>query len=335
MSFELLKPTTSGIEFLKGNQAIIAGIALERQPTNPITAMHLREVNEDYQFPEVTKGVLRDIAKDRNCLLIGHSGTGKTSLIFEIAARINQPVRRINLDGQITVSELLGRLSSTDGNIVWIDGILPYCMRNGIWLIVDELDFGDPAILAGLHGVLEGDRQLVLNENGGEVVKAHPNFRFFATANSIGRMSAFRHLYQGTNIMNNATVSRWGRLHYIDYMDKTAEAVLLKRKMLRELKVDKSTKKFNDNLDNLVCRLVNTAKAIREAFLGEQIACTLDTRILLVLGETICEGLNAGDSGEVAVEEAMIASVYNRASVEDAKVMEDVVQRFLGLATKK
>jgi cobaltochelatase CobS len=96
-----------------------------------------------------------------------------------------------------------------DGATKWIDGILPLAMKKGYWLLLDEIDFADPSILSLLHPVLEDNPCLLLKENDGEVIKPHPDFRIFGTANSIGAMQDKAGSYGGTNQMNEAFIDRW------------------------------------------------------------------------------------------------------------------------------
>ncbi len=95
------------------------------------------------------------------------------------------------------------------GETVWVDGVLPVAMRAGHWLIIDEIDFVEPAIIAVLTAVLEPGGRLLLKEKGDEIVTPHPAFRLFATANAAGAMSVYRHLYQGANLLNEAFLDRW------------------------------------------------------------------------------------------------------------------------------
>ena len=150
-------------------------------------------------------------------MLIGHTGAGKTSLIEQVAARAQHGVVRSNMNGQTTVGDFVGFWTVKGGETMWVDGVLPTAMREGLWLIVDEIDFAEPSILAALTAVLEPHGRLTLKEKGNEVVAPHPAFRLFATANAVGAMSQFRHLYQGANLMNEAFLDRW-RVYLLDYL---------------------------------------------------------------------------------------------------------------------
>ena len=163
-----------------------------------------------YQFQPFVSDVIDSIHAKDNVLLTGGSGVGKTSHIMQLAARINQPVARINFNGETRMSDLVGKMTVVAGETKWVDGVIPHAMRHGYWLILDEIDFAEPAVLSLLHPVLEDNPSLTLKENEGEIIRPHSNFRVFGTANSIGAMSgAAADEYGGTNTMNAAFLDRW------------------------------------------------------------------------------------------------------------------------------
>lgn len=167
------------------------------------------EIDNNYRFQPWLSHVIDNINSGENTLLTGGMGCGKTSAIVQLAARINQPVVRINFNAETRISDLLGKMQVRNGETIWQDGVLPEAIRSGAWLILDELDSGSPEILSILNPVLETNPSLVLKENGGESVKFHPDFRVFATANSIGSMQEKAGSYAGTQQMNYAFLDRW------------------------------------------------------------------------------------------------------------------------------
>lgn len=173
-----------------------------------------------YVFQSYTRELIDSINSNGRVLLVGHKGTGKTSIVEQIAARISQPVLRVNFNGNTTISDFLGHVGVASGKTYWVDGVLPKAMREGYWLITDEIDFADPAILSILHPVLENHGYLVLKENAGEIIKPHQNFRIFGTANSIGGDS---YAYSGTQKMNDAFLDRWDSTFRIDYLPEKLE----------------------------------------------------------------------------------------------------------------
>ncbi|NCQ52134.1 AAA domain-containing protein [archaeon] len=165
--------------------------------------------SEEYCFQPFIRDVIDSIHAGDNVLLTGGTGVGKTTHIVQLASRIKQPLLRINFNGETRMSDLIGKMSVVNSETHWVDGVLPYAMRNGYWILFDELDFADPAVLSLLHPILEKNPSLTLKENKGEIIKPHPLFRVFATANSIGAMSEKSGSYGGTNTMNEAFLDRW------------------------------------------------------------------------------------------------------------------------------
>jgi cobaltochelatase CobS len=185
---------------------------------------------EEYRFQPFTADVIDSIHAQDNVLLTGGTGVGKTTHILQMAARIKQPVLRINFNGETRMSDLIGKISVVNGETVWVDGVLPFSMRHGYWLLLDELDFADPAVLSLLHPVLEDDPLLVLKENGGEIVRPNKNWRVFATANSIGAMQDRAGSYTGTNQMNEAFLDRW-QVMFVDNLPEKEEIQVIRKKV--------------------------------------------------------------------------------------------------------
>jgi cobaltochelatase CobS len=140
-------------------------------------------------------------------LLTGPTGSGKTSLVCQIAARLNWPVQSVTCHGRMELSDLIGQFILRDGNTAWVDGPLAVAMKEGQILILNEIDLMDPSELAGLNDVIEG-QPLVIAQNGGDVVRPHPKFRVFATGNSAGAGDATG-LYQGILRQNLAFLDRF------------------------------------------------------------------------------------------------------------------------------
>lgn len=185
------------------------GRALQRRHTLSEDLPAVPKINVDYRFQPFLADVIDAIHQGQSVILSGGAGVGKTTHITQLAARVNQPLLRINFNGETRMSDLIGKVHVVNGETKWIDGILPMAMRLGWWLLLDELDFAEPAVLSLLHPVLEDESMLVLKENSGEIIRPHTNFRVFATANSIGAMSDRASDFSGTNTMNEAFLDRW------------------------------------------------------------------------------------------------------------------------------
>lgn len=165
--------------------------------------------NPHYRFQPFLTHVIDSIHSGENVILTGGTGVGKTTHVTQLAARVGQPLLRINFNGETRMSDLVGKIQVAAGETRWVDGVLPMAMRKGYWLLLDELDFADPSVLSLLHPVLEEEPMLVLKENSGEIIRPHADFRLFATANSIGAMQDRASAYAGTTQMNEAFLDRW------------------------------------------------------------------------------------------------------------------------------
>jgi cobaltochelatase CobS len=261
-------------------------------------------VNEAYLFTSRGDDIVQDIVENRRMMLIGHTGSGKTSFIDQVAARANYGVLRANMNGQTTPGDFVGFWTVKGGETIWVDGVLPVAMREGYWLVIDELDFAEPSILAVLTAVLEPNGRLLLKERGNEIVEPHPSFRLFATANAAGAMSAWRHLYQGANLLNEAFLDRW-RVYLFDYLSPEEETEVLLR-----------------TLPALTRPLAQTLAAIaadcRAAFAREDLASAFSTRRLIDWAELM---LRTGD-----IERAAAPAIYAKVSADDAALIRSVIR---------
>ncbi|QGZ66887.1 AAA domain-containing protein [Paraburkholderia acidisoli] len=261
-------------------------------------------INAAYLFTNRTRDILEDIVENRRVMLIGHTGSGKTSFIEQVAARAHYGVLRANMNGQTTIGDFVGFWTVKGGETIWVDGVLPVAMREGYWLIIDELDFAEPSILAVLTAVLEPNGRLLLKERGNEIVEPHPSFRLFATANAAGAMSVYRHLYQGANLLNEAFLDRW-RVYLFDY-----------------LSVDEETEVLLRTLPVLTPPIARTLAAIaadcRAAFAREDLASAFSTRRLIDWAELM---LRTGD-----IERAAGPAIYAKVSADDAALIRSIIR---------
>ncbi|AME25653.1 MULTISPECIES: AAA family ATPase [Burkholderiaceae] len=265
-------------------------------------------LNPAYLFPGRFADILQDIVENRRVMLIGHTGAGKTSLIEQVAARSQHGVLRANMNGQTTIGDFVGFWTVKGGETLWVDGVLPTAMREGLWLVVDEIDFAEPSILAVLTAVLEPHGRLLLKEKGNELVAPHASFRLFATANAVGAMSVYRHLYQGANLMNEAFLDRW-RVYLMDYLSPKEEAEVLMRTLGARITPP----------------MANTLAAIaadcRAAFAREDLASAFSTRRLLDWADLM---LRSGDP-----ERAAGPAIYAKVSAEDAALIRSIIRHHI------
>jgi cobaltochelatase CobS len=268
-------------------------------------------INPAYLFSARFNDIVEDIVENKRVMLIGHTGAGKTSLIEQVAARARHGVVRSNMNGQTTVGDFVGFWTVKGGETLWVDGVLPTAMREGLWLIVDEIDFAEPSILAALTAVLEPHGRLTLKEKGNEVVAPHPAFRLFATANAVGAMSQFRHLYQGANLMNEAFLDRW-RVYLLDYLSPAEEADVLLRTLAPHM------------TRPLAATLAAIAADCRAAFAREDLSSAFSTRRLLDWAELM---LRTGDP-----ERAAGPAIYAKVSPEDATLIRGIIRHHIAPA---
>jgi cobaltochelatase CobS len=268
-------------------------------------------INPAYKFnASYIDDIIMDIKERRPICLTGHAGTGKTTLPEQICARTNQSVLRINMNGQATVSDLVGKWAVRGGETYWIDGALPRAMRNGWHLIIDEADYAEPTMMSPLNGPSERGGKLFLKERDGEIITPAPGFQLWFTGNTIGCMEKYRHLYPGTKIMNDALKDRL-RMYLIEYLPPDQEAQMLVETVPRcNPKIAKP--------------LVMIAGMIREAFRKEEIKATFGTRKLIDWAEMT-----------IRVKDPLKAAgptVFHKVLDDDRKVIEGIVAR---LTTKK
>lgn len=296
--------TIPRIEFVAGKTV---KIAKQIVPVREGDSDYVPRMNKAYFFPEHTNDVILDMIENRPLLLTGHTGCGKTSLIEQIASRMNQSMVRANMNGQTTVGDFVGLWTVKGGETVWVDGVLPRAMKEGHWLVIDEIDCADAAILATLNAVLEKNGVLTLKEKGFEVVKPHENFRLFATANTVGCMAAFRSLYQGTNLMNEAFLDRF-RVYHAAYLPEK-----------EEVRVICATVK--DLQPETAALMVKVANMVRDAFQKEEITSTFSTRRLIDWAEMYMRNAN--------LKKAAQNVIYSKITAEDSKVIEGYLSRLV------
>jgi len=233
------------------------------------------DIDPDYYFdPEVTRALLAGIVFNKHVLVHGSHGTGKSTHIEQICARLNMPCVRINLDGQITRSDLIGRDTITlqDGQQVteFKEGILPYALRRPCILVLDEYDAGRPEVMFVIQRLLEDNGKLALLEKS-EIITPHAHFRIFATANTIG-LGDNLGLYHGTRILNQAQMDRWSLTVNLSYLKPDIEADIIHKK-LPQLKVDD------------IKKMINLATMIRIAFTSDEVSCPISPRAVLAWAE--------------------------------------------------
>jgi cobaltochelatase CobS len=296
-----------------------------RAELNDYDRRHVPDFDEDYQIDDAMLEALAVCAADDlPALLVGPTGCGKSSGVQLLAALMEQPVRRVNLHGDTRASDLIGEKvldvdpKSGQATVQWRDGVLPDAMRRGHWLILDEFDATPASIAMVLQAVLEPGHKLVLAANHGEVVDPDPNFRIFATANTLGRGDSSG-MYAGTNLMNEATLDRFVVMS-CGYPKAKDEAKILTDKC----KVDAVTAE----------RMVSVAGLVRSGYDKGEAFCTFSTRRLLAWARLAARFNDTPASKSVsskAVAKAYKLAVHPKLGTEDAQYVGGVVQRVMGI----
>jgi cobaltochelatase CobS len=187
---------------------------------------HVPELDAAYRFnPETTRAILAGFMNDRKVLIQGYHGTGKSTHIEQVAARLNWPCIRINLDGQVSRLDLVGRdmIVLRDGKQVteFVEGLLPWALQRPVALVFDEYDAARPDVMFILQRVLEAQGKLTLLDQS-RVISPHPYFRLFATANTVGLGDASG-MYHGTQPINQGQMDRWNIVATLNYLPEEQE----------------------------------------------------------------------------------------------------------------
>jgi len=238
---------------------------------------HVPVIDPAYRFDEsVTLALLAGFARNRRVLLQGLHGTGKSTHIEQVAARLNWPCVRVNLDGQLSRMDLIGRdaVALRDGKQVtqFQEGILPWAIQRPVALILDEYDAGRPDVMFVIQRILEHDGKLTLLDQN-RVISPHPFFRLFATANTVGQGN-INGLYHGAQRLNHAQIDRWNIVASLDHLPPEAEADIV---AARVPEVD----------GGLVASMVAVANLTRSGFRFGDLSTLMSPRTVITWAENV------------------------------------------------
>ncbi len=191
---------------------------------------HVPEIDTSYRFnPAVTLALLAGFSRDRRVMVQGLHGTGKSTHIEQVAARLNWPCVRVNLDGHVSRLDLVGKdaVVLRDGQQVteFQEGIVPWSLQRPMALIFDEYDAGRPDVMFVIQRILERDGQLTLMDQN-RVLRPNPYFRLFATANTVGQGN-LNGLYHGAQRLNHAQIDRWNIVVALNYLERKEEVAIV------------------------------------------------------------------------------------------------------------
>ncbi|HVV40578.1 MAG TPA: cobaltochelatase subunit CobS [Nitrobacter sp.] len=248
-------------------------------PAYSETDPHVPDVDPDYRFDRATTlAILAGFARNRRVMVTGYHGTGKSTHIEQVAARLNWPCVRVNLDSHISRIDLVGKdaIVVKDGKQIteFRDGILPWAYQNNVALCFDEYDAGRPDVMFVIQRVLESSGRLTLLDQS-RVIKPHPAFRLFSTANTIG-LGDTSGLYHGTQQINQAQMDRWNIVTTLNYLphDNEVDIVLAKAKHYR-------TAEGRDT----VGKMVRLADLTRNAFANGDLSTVMSPRTVITWAE--------------------------------------------------
>jgi cobaltochelatase CobS len=241
---------------------------------------HVPEVDTAYQFDkETTLATLAGFAFNRRVMIQGYHGTGKSTHIEQIASRLNWPCIRVNLDSHISRIDLIGKdaIVLKDGKQVteFREGILPWALQHPCALVFDEYDAGRPDVMFVIQRVLEVEGKLTLLDQN-RVIRPHPAFRLFATANTVG-LGDTTGLYHGTQQINQGQMDRWNIVATLNYLPHAQEVAIIMAK-LGVATDDAATKKRMESM-------VALADLTRAGFIAGDISTVMSPRTVITWAE--------------------------------------------------
>ena len=236
-------------------------------------------IDKYYKFdPKTTLAILAGFANNRRVIVQGYHGTGKSTHIEQVAARLNWPCIRINLDGHISRIDLIGKdtivLKDNKQITEFQYGILPWSYQNPVALVFDEYDAGRPDVMFVIQKILEAEGSLTLLDQS-KIIKPHPFFRLFATTNTIG-LGDTTGLYHGTQQINQGQMDRWNIITSLNYLEQTEEVKIVLSKL----------EKLNDNKGKKIIEsMVATAGLTRTGFINDDISTVMSPRTVIIWAE--------------------------------------------------
>jgi len=278
---------------------------------------HVPAIDEAYRFdPDTTLAILAGFAYNRRVLVQGYHGTGKSTHIEQVAARLNWPCVRINLDGHVSRIDLIGRdaIAVRDGRQVteFREGILPWALQRAVALVLDEYDAGRPDVMFVLQRVLEVEGKLTLLDQN-RVLDPHPAFRVFATANTVGLGDASG-LYYGTQPINQGQMDRWQIVASLNYLPAPTELGIV---LARVRAFDTSAGR------EIVSRMITLAGLTRAAFMAGELATVMSPRTVINWAENVQIFGNA--------ERAFRLTFLNKCDEAERTTVAELYQRCFGI----
>ncbi len=274
---------------------------------------HVPDIDEAYRFDhDTTLAILAGFAHNRRVLVQGYHGTGKSTHIEQVAARLNWPCIRVNLDSHISRIDLIGKdaIVLKDGKQIteYREGLLPWALQHACALVFDEYDAGRPDVMFVIQRVLEVEGKLTLLDQN-RVIHPHKAFRLFATANTIG-LGDTSGLYHGTQQINQGQMDRWNIVATLNYLPEEEET---------EIVVAKVPSFASDKKRAVVKSMVALANLTRQSFMQGDISTVMSPRTVITWAE------NAAIFGDVGT--AFRLSFLNKCDESERPALAEFYQR--------
>jgi cobaltochelatase CobS len=239
------------------------------------TTERVPDIDPTYKFdPDTTLAILAGFAHNRRLLIQGYHGTGKSTHIEQVAARLNWPTVRVNLDSHISRIDLIGKdaIKLRDGKQVteFHEGILPAALLTNTAIVFDDYDAGRADVMFVIQRVLEHDGKLTLMDQN-EIITPHPSFRLFATANTVG-LGDTTGLYHGTQQINQAQMDRWSMVATLNYLSHDAEVMIV---------LSKAPHYNTESGRKIVSQMVTVADLTRTAFMNGDLSTVMSPRTVI------------------------------------------------------
>ncbi len=275
------------------------------------------DIDPTYKFDhDTTLAILAGFVHNRRVMIQGYHGTGKSTHIEQVAARLNWPCVRINLDSHVSRVDLIGKDAITlqEGKQItqWKEGLLPWSIQNPVALVFDEYDAGRPDVMFVIQRVLEAEGKLTLLDQN-MIIRPHPAFRLFATSNTIG-LGDTTGLYHGTQQINQGQMDRWNVVTTLNYLAHDEEAGIVLAKM-----PDLNTQEGRD----CISKMVSLADLTREGFVNGDLSTLMSPRTVIAWAENM---QIFGDR-----ELAFRMSFLNKCDEAERPIIAEYYQRCFGI----
>ena len=271
----------------------------------------------NYQFDhDTTIAILAGFAHNRRVMVQGYHGTGKSTHIEQVAARLNWPCIRVNLDSHISRIDLIGKdaIVLRDGKQVteFREGILPWALQNPVTLVFDEYDAGRADVMFVIQRILEADGKLTLLDSN-KVIHPNPCFRLFATANTVG-LGDTTGLYHGTQQINQGQMDRWSIVSTLNYLPHEDEVGIVTAKVPQYA---------NKNDTEQVAAMVRMADLTRKGFMAGDLSTVMSPRTVITWAE------NAAIFGDMTL--AFRLTFLNKCDEVERPTVAEYYQRCFGI----